>query len=97
VKSAERLSILERAAKELKDGATTPVPVPAAAEYVQQGMGPELESFKEKDHRFLIQASLREIRAFGELGRSVRGAKQDMSVDIHILTNQGQHEDATGR
>jgi hypothetical protein len=89
----DRLSVLERAAEELEDGTMTPVPVPGAATYVQKGMGPELESFKEEQHRFLLQASLQEIRDFGELGRSLRDAKQDLSVDIHIWTNQGQHED----
>jgi len=46
-----------------------------------------------KDHRFLIQASLQEIRDFGELGRSLRDANEDLSVEIHIYNPQRQHDD----
>jgi hypothetical protein len=80
----ERLSVLERATKELKDGAKTPVRLPETAPYLRPGMGPELNGFSEEKHRLLLDYSLRELRDFGELGLSLQAENEKLSVRIHI-------------
>jgi hypothetical protein len=64
----ERLSVLEQAAADLTDGWKTPVKLPETTAYFRPGMGPKLSRFSEERHRLLLDYSLRELRAFGELG-----------------------------
>lgn len=88
----ERLSVLEQAATELKDGAKTPVKPPTTAPYFRPGMGPELNSFSEENHRLLLDYSLRELRDFGELALSVQTEEAKLSVDIQIYTPREFHD-----
>jgi hypothetical protein len=80
----ERLSVLERALGELKDGTKTPVLLPETAHYVDDRMGPKLTHFEERKHRLLLSASLRELRDFGELGLSLQGRDKPLTVTIHM-------------
>jgi hypothetical protein len=80
----KRLSVLERTASELKDGARTPVWLPETAQYFRPGMGPSLECFKDKEHRLLLDHSLRELREFGELGLSLAKEDREPSVEIGV-------------
>jgi hypothetical protein len=80
----ERLSVLERALGELKDGTKTPVLLPETAHYIDDRMGPKLTHFEEKKHRLLLSASLRELRDFGELGLSLQGKDKPLTVTIHM-------------
>jgi hypothetical protein len=80
----ERLCVLERATKELKDGAKTPVRLPETTPYFRPGMGPELNGFSEEKHLLLLDYSLRELRDFGELGLSLHAENEKLRVYIHI-------------
>jgi hypothetical protein len=80
----QRLIVLEQAARELKDGAKTPVCLPETAPYAVTGMGPELLRFSETEHRVLLDYSLRELRGFGELGASRQWGGGDQTVSIQI-------------
>ena len=80
----ERLSVLERAITNLKDGTKLPVVLPEAKEYIQLGMGPTLNFYLEEEHHLLTECSLQELRDFGELARSLRDKKQELHVNIHI-------------
>jgi hypothetical protein len=80
----ERLSVLERAVGELKDGTKTPVLLPETAHYLRDGIGTRLNHFDEQKHRLLLSASLRELRDFGELGLSLQGTDKPLKVTIHM-------------
>jgi hypothetical protein len=80
----ERLSVLERAVDELKDGTKTPVLLPETAHYIDDRMGPKLTYFDEKKHRLLLSASLHELRDFGALGLSLQGKDKPLTVGIHM-------------
>ncbi len=82
----KRLNVLENAARVLKDRAKTPVLLPETAPYVAAGMGPELPCFNEKQHRLLLDSSLRELRGFGELGFSCAWRRDKQTVFIYIST-----------
>jgi hypothetical protein len=80
----KRLSVLERIAKNLKDGVKTPVWSPETAPYFRPDLGPTLKYFREKHHRLLLECSLRELRAFGEFGQTLRTAIDEPRVDIYM-------------
>jgi hypothetical protein len=80
----ERLSVLERAATELKDETKTPVLLQETSHYLRDRMGPKLTHFEEDKHRLLLSASLRELRDFGELGLSLQGRDKPLTVTIHM-------------
>jgi hypothetical protein len=80
----ERLSVFERAAAGLTDGARTPLPLLRTSEYFRSGMGPRLPRFNENRHRLLLAYSLGELRGFGELGRSLRLTNKKPIVEIKI-------------
>jgi hypothetical protein len=82
----DRLSVLEAAAKRLKDGWSTPLSLRETLPCVKAGMGLRLRRFREKKHRLLLNYSLRELRDFGELGVSLAEAGKKPSVDISIYT-----------
>jgi hypothetical protein len=79
----KRLSVPEEAARKLKDHAKTPVTLPETAPYLVPGMGPDLECFREKQHRLLLECSLRELRGFGELALSRRRQEQTVFIQIY--------------
>jgi len=85
----ERLSVLELAAKKLKDRAKTPVQLPETASCVRFGMGPELKCFSEDKHRALLNYSLRELREFGELALSFQPTNENLTVDINLCPPYG--------
>lgn len=85
----ERLGVLEEAAREFKDGAKTPVTLLKTARYLAPGMGKDLECFREKHHRLLLEYSLRELRGFGELAYARRWRGQEQTVSISIYDPDG--------
>jgi len=89
----QRLSVLEQAATELTDGETIPIPLLRGSEYFLSGMGPRLPRFREDRHRVLLRCSLRELRDFGELGRSLRLTKKKPTVTINIWSPDGYAEE----
>jgi hypothetical protein len=88
----ERLSVLERAAMKLADGAKTPVKLSETAAYFRPDMGPELNAFSEEKHRLLLDYSLRELRDFGELGLSLQAEGEKLTVSIRIYTPRKFHD-----
>jgi hypothetical protein len=88
-----RLSALERATRQLKDGSRTPLSLPETARYVQSGMGHRLRRFSEEKHRLLLEYSLRELRDFGELGLSVPPTNKKLSADISIYAPHGYDQE----
>jgi len=85
----ERLAILEQAAQKLQDGAKTPIRLRQTAPFVRTGMGPKLERFEEQKHRILLDASLRELRDFGELGQASQQPNENLRVGIQIWEPYG--------
>jgi len=85
----ERLAILEKAAQELQDGAELPVRLKETTAFLRADMGPTLERFEKQKHRLLLDASLRELRDFGELGRSLEQANEKLRVWIQIWAPYG--------
>lgn len=51
-----------------------------------------MKSFTE-EHRFFLDHSFRELRDFGELGRSLRQRGKELEVLINIWIPEGEHSD----
>lgn len=88
----DRLSVLERFSKKLKDGDKTPVRLQEARAYIRPGMGPQLKCFREDLHRLLLDNSLLELREFGELGVSLQRAGEEPNVAINIYHPYEEHD-----
>ena len=91
-KFLKRLSMLQREAEKLKDGAATPVRLEWADLYIRQGMGPALASFSEDEHRLLLDASLQELHDFGKLGLELQREGEVPRVEIHIWIPDGDYD-----
>lgn len=87
-----RLATLEEAASTLRQGQRIPVLLPQTAPYIPPGPKAETKSFTE-DHRFFLNHSLRELRDFGELGRSLQQMGKELEVFIHIWIPDGEYSD----
>jgi hypothetical protein len=87
-----RLATLEAAASELRQGQGIPVLLPETAPYIPPGSEAEMKSFT-ADHRFFLNHSFRELRDFGELGRSLQQMRRELEVFIHIWTPDGEYSD----
>jgi hypothetical protein len=87
-----RLATLEVAASQLSLGQRIPVLLPETTPYIPPGPAAEVKSFTE-DHRFFLNHSLRELRDFGELGRSLQQTGQELEVLINIWTPEGEDSD----
>jgi hypothetical protein len=85
----KRLSVLERVVDKLKDGAKTPIWLPETDHYLRPGMGPKLNRFSAKHHGLLLKWSLRELRAFGEVGLTLPTEPEAPRVEISILNPVG--------
>jgi hypothetical protein len=87
-----RLATLEVAASRLRQGQRIPVLLPETAPYIPPGPEPEMKSFTE-EHRFFLNHSFRELRDFGELGRSLQQMGKELEVFINIWIPEGEHSD----
>jgi len=87
-----RLATLEEPASMLTQGQRIPVLLPQTTPYIPPGSEAETKSFTE-DHRFFLNHSLRELRDFGELGRSLQQAGKDLEVYINVWIPEGEYSD----
>jgi hypothetical protein len=84
-----RLRVLEQASHRLRHGTKLPVTLRGASAYAVVGMGEELKRFDEVRHRFLLDRSLAELHAFGELGAEFTRRSKPQKVHIQIWTPYG--------
>lgn len=91
----KRLSMLQKEAKKLKDGTTTPVRLESADSYIRKGMGPTLVCFSQDEHRLLLDASLQELHDFGKLGLELQREGEAQRVHINIYIPYGDYDSET--
>jgi hypothetical protein len=85
----KRLSVLEQTAKDLRDGAKTPIWLSETAHYFRPGMGASLKCFNEEAHRPPLDRILGAFRRFGEEGLSLRMEDKGPKAYIHIFDPHG--------